>query len=145
MSSPYAEALGGLVSQVYDYTKEQLQLPSNSDMSRSNKCDQLTLNLYHALKRGGMVRRELHMTRSGLWHYVIAHTPIDSTPSDADVITDLTPWQYPESKRSGFLHAERQSLQEALIAANAPEWLVSLRGLATIIEPHTEKLTPFMK
>ena len=87
------------------------------------------------------VRRELHQTRSGFWHYVIAHADAGMLPSDEDVITDLSPWFFPGGDRyTGYLHAPRQEVMATLAAANIPAEQLSLRALSTVVLPHSEEL-----
>ncbi|HEV7453881.1 MAG TPA: hypothetical protein VGO07_01335 [Candidatus Saccharimonadales bacterium] len=141
------ETVHDLTPIIYEVTKEQLSMHPYADMSRSNRCHNLTLNLLRALDgRHIEARRELHKTSGGLWHYVIAHAPISAPPTETDIITDLNPWQFDDNpSHSGLLHAERHEVQAVLATEGAPEWFVSLRGLSTIAEAHTEVLTPFAK
>jgi hypothetical protein len=147
MNTPLSETVHGLAPAIYEATREELILHPYTDMSRSNRCHNLTLNLFRALDgRHIEARRELHQTPEGLWHYVIVHAPTNTPPSETDVITDLTPWQFEGAPpHSGLLHAGRREAQEILATAGAPEWFVSLRGLSTIVEAHTMALTPFVR
>ncbi|MDL2342392.1 MAG: hypothetical protein QFB87_04930 [Patescibacteria group bacterium] len=139
--------LQDVVPQIYADNIERLQLPMYSDMSRGNKCDRLTFDLHEALtSRGLPSRRELHKVADGRWHFVIAHAAVNAEPAATDLITDLTPWQVEMANRgSGFLHQDREAIMTTLQAAGAPEWFVSLRGIATIAERHTTRLTPFSR
>jgi hypothetical protein len=116
-------------------------------MSHSNNCSHLTLSLYGLLgQRGVESRRELHQNAEGFWHYVIVHAPVDSVPSETDTITDLNPWQYITTNgHIGFLHGQRNAVEEILGKTDSPDWFISLRGLATITKAHSLKLTPFSK
>lgn len=131
-----------IVPDLYEACREELGAYPYTDLSGSNQCHILTRELYTALKNRGIEsRRELHQIPDGRWHFVIAHTPIDQAPSQADVITDLNPWQY-NGGHNGYLHADRLWIQKKLGYANAPAWFVSLRGVATITKPHTEEFMP---
>ena len=145
MPSSVEAIVSEIVPFIYEDTRERLSLPPHTDVSRSNHCHSLTRSLHEALvSRDLEARRELHHTPDGFWHYVIAHAPRDAEPSETDIITDLNPWQFSGGKqRSGYLHTERSSVQEVLAAAEAPEWFISLRGIETIIEAHTDDLHPF--
>jgi hypothetical protein len=139
-------AVNELAPQVFAATIEALDLPFNTDMTRSNRCDRLTLEMYSALGAQGLeARRELHRTADGLWHYVIAHASPDAEPSQQDIVSDFNPWQWGATHRSGVLHGKRLAVQETLGEAGAPAWFVSLRGIATIVEAHTLKLNPFRR
>jgi hypothetical protein len=148
MSSELHPILNELVPVIYDVTREQLQLPQATNMAASNQCNNLTLNLYQALDgRNIPARRESHFVpgREPLWHYVINHS-VETLPSEEDLITDLNPWQFDgKHGHRSFLHAERGEVKEILRQEGAPEWFISLRGLATIKDVHTEKLTPFVR
>jgi hypothetical protein len=141
-----AVAVQELATVVYAENVVALSMPPHTDLSRGNRCDRLTLDMLAALDTQGFdVRRELHQTPDGLWHYMIAHAAPDAAPSQRDVVTDLNPWQYGNPKRTGLLHGERTDVQVALAEAGAPAWFVSLRGIATIVTPHTTQLTPFIR
>lgn len=148
MSAELHPLLNELVPVIYDVTRGQLAMPAGINMAETNQCHYLTLNLYHALEgRSLPARRESHFINQEepLWHYVIAHE-MGSIPTDEDIITDLNPWQF-DAKNSHrtFLHGERGAVQEVLRHSGAPEWFISLRGLATIADTHTEKLMPTVR
>lgn len=128
-----------LVPEIYATSRRMLRQPASVDVSRSNQCHALTLDLFNALKdRGIPVRRELHQQGRN-WHYVINHSPT-GTPSDRDVITDLTPWQIVEDRGyTGHLHGERRKVQQILSGAGADAGYVALRGIATITRAHDER------
>ncbi len=136
--------IADLVPQIYDSSVREFRYPSPVDMSRSDKCHTMTLDLFRALgSRGISVRRELHQTTEGYWHYIINHN-VTTNPSDTDTITDLNPWAFPDSApHTGYLHGERHYIQDILRTAGAPETYVALRGLATITALHSERLLPF--
>jgi hypothetical protein len=136
------------------YKDVGLTIPDNNyrHMSESRHCSGLTLRLLNKLQTPA--RREMHETggRRQAWHFIIAHTPIDQPPSEDDVITDLNPWQEnvtgwdfkARSSQSGYLHGPRGEVMEKLREAQAPEWHISLRGLATLTAAHTRCLTPYL-
>lgn len=129
---------------IYQATREMLDVHPHTDMSHSNRCDRLTLHMYEALSnRGHAVRRELHQSADGLWHFLLAHESIETPPSDADLVTCLNPWQYGAPARlTGPLHGERGIVQETLRVHQAPEWFISLRGVETITQVHSTQLAP---
>lgn len=131
-----------LVAEIYASSIREFR-HIDPDMSRSNKCHTLTLDLFRALQKKGItVRRELHETPDGFWHYVINHS-LTPKPSGRDIITDLNPWDFPGSEpHTGFLHGARDHIQKKLLAAGADIEYVALRGVATITAIHSEKLTP---
>jgi hypothetical protein len=145
MTTELSGTVNTIVPMLFEATREQLQLPPYTDMSHSNRCDRLSLNGYAAFTgRHLPVRRERHdiqIEGENLWHYVLAHTPEQAAPTHADIITDFNPWQF-EARRAhaGILHGPRDEVQQMLADAGAPEWFVSLRGLATITTAHTTVL-----
>jgi hypothetical protein len=144
--TPVAAHVRELIPMVNNDVIERLGLHPHTDMSRSNQCGKLTLSLYGALvPRDITSRRELHLLSEypENYHYLIAHVPAEETPSDRDIITDLNPWQFTDSGRSGYLHDERHIVQEILADAGAPEWFVAMRGISSIAEIHTSSLSPF--
>ena len=142
-----SETVRSTVPFVYDETKDRLSLHPHTDMSRSNVCHHLTLGLLGALNgRKLPARREQHEDGEGRWHYLIAHLPTEAMPSPRDLITDLNPWQFDgRVPQRGYLHGERQEVQDILAAAGAPDWFVGLRGVATITRAHTLQLTPYSR
>lgn len=122
---------------------KQLGAPHFADQSAGNQCHQMTYIMEAALRnRGHDVARELHRDDSGNWHYLIRHTAPDSLPTDADIITDLNPWQWAKglSKGKGLLHAPRTEVIDTLREAGAPDFFVALRSLATIVKAHEPNL-----
>jgi hypothetical protein len=124
---------------------DQLGLPPLTDMSRNNFCHEQTLALYNNLHTRGLEsRRELHQNNQG-WHFIIAHAATNSEPSDSDIMTDMNPWQYAGTQAgSGHLHLPRHELMTVLANAGAPEYFVSLRGLATVTQAHTMRMNPYI-
>jgi hypothetical protein len=98
-----------LANRVFRDSVSEFEYHPNTDMTRSGKCHTMTRDLMAHLQSGSMsVRRELHMTLSGLWHYVLVHSPIDAPALPSDVITDLNPWYFDGGERfTGFMHATR--------------------------------------
>jgi hypothetical protein len=114
------------------------------DMSSSNLCGSLTTNFQALMTEAGLTtRRELHMTRNGIWHFVVAHANPDASPSEDDLISDLNPWQFmPARPVIGALHATRAAVEKRLWREAAPDWFISLRGLSTIRALHTDVRKP---
>lgn len=130
----------GITSEIYKSSIEEFGLAAGTDMSRSDKCHTLTYDLMSQLQVGGYpVRRELHMDEADNWHYIIAHGR--GEPSDLDIITDLNPWFFGgDAAAQGPLHGVRSEVMDILRYSNVDEQYVALRGLTTIILPHTEKI-----
>lgn len=127
-----------IVPEMYLEMAAQMNRPPHTNMAQSNQCHVLTRGLHNALHgRGLIARREYHSLEDGRWHYLIAHHDADTQPSDTDIITDLNPWQFmPGRTNRTFLHGERREIQEMLRDTGAPEWFISLRGIATIAKTH---------
>lgn len=122
---------------------EQLGAPHYTDQSAGNQCHQMTYLIEAALRsRGHEVGRELHRDDSGNWHYLLRHTPTESTPTETDLITDLNPWQWAKglSKGRGLLHAPRHEVMETLRDAGAPDYFIALRSLTTLVKAHEPHL-----
>jgi hypothetical protein len=130
---------------VYADSIREFQMRPDTDMSRSTKCHTMTLDMLRHLESGNIaVRRELHVTAKGLWHFVLAHTELDAEPTDSDIITDLNPWIFnPDKRYAGPLHAPRDEMQRTLYEAGAPASWIALHGLETVAVAHTKALTPF--
>jgi hypothetical protein len=145
MFKPVSEVVRSVVPMVYDGVKDELQIHPYTDMSRSNVCHHLTLGLLGVLNRRHLpARREEHIDDDARWHYLIAHTSAQQEATPNDIITDLNPWQFDGTvPRRGYLHGERQEVQDVLATAGAPDWFISLRGVATIKRAHTLALSPF--
>lgn len=126
---------------------EQLGQPYWKDQSAGNQCHALTRHALIAMEyRGIPVRRELHRDREN-WHYILAHTPEGTEPSDDDMITDFNPWQFYSLDRNrftgigkGMLHMPRAELMHKLEAEGAPDFFVALRSIQTIVKSHEPKL-----
>jgi hypothetical protein len=141
--SESAGIAGELIPTVYSDSIQEFGLHSSTDMSRSDKCHTMTLDLLGHLQAGGMhIRRELHQTPTGLWHYVLAHAAVDAEPSKEDIITDLNPWNYDPGGAAftGYLQGPRYKVEVSLRMAGAPEEHIALRGLSTLVAAHTDKL-----
>lgn len=112
--------------------------------SRGNRCDLLTKSILGVFSpRGLSVRRELHQTEGGMWHFVIAHGSPDSTPSNSDELLDMNPWQFNASlPQKGPLIGIRSDVMETLRSAGAPEEIIALRAIKTITHPHVEDKNP---
>ncbi|GEM_PF-2627456 len=138
----HSQEVARLVPLIYEASIGEFGLHPNTDMSRSNKCHTLTKDMLLALRCEEIaVRRELHKDASGLWHYIIAHTDVETPPSDEDIITDINPWCFSGGEAyTGYLHAPRQEVMATLAAADLSAEQVSLRGLSTIVLAHTEDL-----
>ncbi len=134
--------VGDIVPSLYADRSRRSGRPASSDMSRSDECHLLTRDLWDALRtRGIPARRELHVA-NGVWHFVIAHNPVDTEPRPDNVITDLNPWRgISDASRTGYLHGLRSEVQDLLLEAGCPEELVALRGVGTITEAHTMQYT----
>lgn len=137
--------IADIVPDMYYDLRERLRLPLNTNMASSNQCHVLTKGLSTALSlRGIEHRREYHETPDDdPFHFVIAHTPRDSDPSDSDLITDLNPWQFlpSASVHHTYIHAPRHELMQRLADAGAPDYFIALRGLETIVHAHTDMPT----
>jgi hypothetical protein len=83
------------------------------------------------------------MTSNGIWHFLIAHAGPEAAPSEDDLVSDLNPWQFmPERPVIGALHGPRAAVEKRLQLEGAPDWFISLRGLWTIRELHTNARKP---
>jgi hypothetical protein len=134
-----------VVPQMYEDFLTDFQYPFGTNPAATNQCHILTKTLHIALQNRGIeTRRELHRTEDGLWHFLVAHTPADAEPSEDDVVTDLNPWQFMESAPGHytFIHDSRQAVMEKLAREGAPDYFISLRGLATIVKSHVEETMP---
>lgn len=132
-----------IVPNLYDSVASDFQYPPGVNLAGSNQCHVLSKGLWLALDaRGIRSRRELHQDDEGLWHYVVAHTPLDAQPSEDDIVTDLNPWQFMDRPplHYTYLHESRQDLMDRLASEGAPDYFVALRGLATVVMPHTDSL-----
>lgn len=89
-------------------------------------------------------RREYHRDDEGIWHFVVAHGPVDAAPSHDDIITDLNPWQFMEHAPGNYtyLHASRGEIMDRLEKEGAPDYFIALRSLETIVHAHTDMLQP---
>lgn len=146
MSNLAEHYVAQLVPEIYTNSIVEFRYPGGTDMSRSNKCHTLTLDLMRALHKIDIpARRELHKDPfSGVWHYVIAHGTIEAEPTNEDVITDLNPWLFPNDGRSsGYLHAPRTEVMARLKTAGMSAQDVALRALETIVLPHSTNLLSF--
>lgn len=140
-----APLLTEIIPELYEAQRQRHHMPYGVDLSRSNLCHELTLDLYQALSARGLpVRREFHyQARTRLWHFVVAHSSERSQPSSQETITDLCPWQFhAERPGRGYLHAPRPALQERLRRAGTPAQALALYDLDTIIIPHTTEPWP---
>ena len=118
-------------------------MPAGTDLSRSNKCHILTLSLFRALNNRHLpARREGHYDRqTGMWHFIIAHSSVGTTPAPSDLVTDLTPWQFPAKRKgTGYLHGTREAVQQTLRRADTEPGCMGLLDITTIATPHTERL-----
>lgn len=136
-----------IIPPMYQDIKTDFDMPPTSNLAASNQCHVLSKGLWIALNsRKIESRREYHKTpNEAPWHFMIAHTPIDAEPSDDDLITDLNPWHYMNGRAPinySYLHAPRGEVMERLRAEGAPEYIVALRGLSTIVRAHTEVAHP---
>lgn len=141
--------VSSVVPRIYSDLARELRAPTGTDISRQPKCHVLTHDLLVDLRARGLpCRRELHTVAidsrpDPIWHYVIAHVEQEAEPTELDIITDLTPWQFEKTGAySGFLHATRQRVQDTLRRALMPEPAVALRGIQTIALQHTERIVP---
>ena len=125
---------------IYTASAKEFGLAPGTDVSHSNKCHTLTLDLMNELQRSGYpIRRELHMDAIGNWHYIVAHSEDD--PTDQDIITDMNPWFYSDNDAAtGLLHGERTEVMDILRDSGVHAGFIALRSLATIILPHTKEL-----
>lgn len=122
---------------------EAMGLAPGYDQTRGNRCDKLTFGVMQALQSQGLVlRRELHKDDAGNWHYLLAHEVPDATPTNADLISDLNPWQW-RDYGGGILHAPREEVMARLRDEGAPAHFVALRSIATIAERHDTRPNPF--
>jgi hypothetical protein len=126
-----------IMPDLYYYERMRANLHPNTDLSHSNRCHILSIELFRALDaRNIECRRELHKVNDA-WHYVVATASPTEPPSQQDLIVDPNPWQFePTAKHSGFLYDSRINVQVKLGEAGAPEWFVGLRGIASIVEAH---------
>ncbi|MGK2896688.1 MAG: hypothetical protein ACSLEY_03765 [Candidatus Saccharimonadales bacterium] len=133
-----------IVPPMFEAIVQDRQYPTGYNMAGSNQCHVLTKGLLIALEScGELARREFHTIDEGkIWHYVIAHMPIDVEPTDKDIITDLNPWQFMRDTRAGgtFLHGSRLEVMDRLYQAGAPDYFIALRGLSTIAQAHKVEL-----
>lgn len=134
-----------IVPQLYDSVATDFQYPPGMNPAGSNQCHVLSKGLWIALNNRGIeTRRERHVAENGDWHYLLAHSAIDSEPSDHDIITDLNPWQFmprPDSSL-GHLHGTRAEVTGAMEARGASSHVRSLRLLSTLTLAHTVELMP---
>ncbi len=134
-----------IVPHLYDSVATDFHFPSGTNLAGSNQCHVLSKGLWIALNNRGIeTRRERHEAQNGDWHYLLAHAPVDSEPSENDVITDLNPWQFmsrPDSSL-GHLHGTRQEVTNAMEARGASGHVRSLRLLSTLTLAHTVELMP---
>jgi hypothetical protein len=145
-----SQELREFTQEAYDLTRASVGVDEGGvggpalDMSSSNLCSFLTTNFQALMTETGLTtRRELHMTRNGVWHFVVAHANPDASPSEDDLISDLNPWQFmPERPVIGALHGTRAAVEKRLQLEGAPDWFISLRGLSTIRELHTDVRKP---
>ncbi|MDQ5958764.1 MAG: hypothetical protein QG562_583 [Patescibacteria group bacterium] len=115
------------------------------DQTRGNLCHLLTYYVFERLKIEGLVaRRELHMDANRVWHFLIAHSDANATPTESDIISDLNPWQGHYSG-TGILHGSRSYVIDTLRTRGLPESHIALRGLKTIKVAHDLRLNPFSK
>ena len=128
-----------IIPGMYENIAQTQGYPMGYNLAGSNQCHVLSKGLYLALKTRNLEsRREYHRLDDDTWHYVVAHTPEDAVPTEDDIITDLNPWQY-LGQRAGnlsYLHGTRQEVMDILRAHEAPDYIVSLRGLATVAKAH---------
>lgn len=127
-----------LIPSLYEERAEAMGRPAWIDLSHSHQCQPLTFDLMTALhNRGVVVRRELHKDDAGNWHYLLAHSDIDSRPSKDDIVTDVNPWQWTDdTKYKGPLHASREEVMDVLHDAGAPAFFIALRSLQTVVKSH---------
>jgi hypothetical protein len=129
-------AVAQIVPAMFDSIRQDFQLPIHTNLAASNQCHVLTKGLHIALSGRNLdARREFHQDEEGIWHYLIAHHPMDSLPRDDDIITDLNPWQFMQKNLSPnftYLHGERGEIMDRLASEGAPDYFIALRGLATI-------------
>lgn len=139
------ETVPRIVSAMFSDIQENSPHP-RMNPAASNQCHVLTRQLRGALDhRGIQTRREFHkLPLENVWHFVIAHSAIDTPPSDDDLITDLNPWQFMERAPAHytFLHAPRGEVMERLRQEGAPDYFVALCGLETIVHAHTDMSHP---
>lgn len=136
-----------IVPLLYEGVITDFRMPAGTNLAASNQCHVLTKELFEGLQhRRIQARREFHQLPDEMpWHFVIAHTPLDAEPTEDDIITDLNPWQFMNGKTPAnytYLHAPRGEVMERLQDEGAPEYIVALRGLSTIVHSHTEVMTP---
>ena len=108
---------------------------ASTDQSSGSRCYIQTRSFQlRAEAHGILLRRELHRDELGNWHYVIAHSPPDTEPTETDTITDLNPWQFSKGKiQKGLLHGPRAVVMEALQEEGASDIVLALRGLETLV------------
>lgn len=137
VESHFAEVSQGL--------NESLGLNHAYDQTKGNRCDLLTQAVMQRMANLDRIvlRRELHQNDTGDWHYMLAHEPIDTEPTNNDLMSDLNPWQWSERGR-GILHMPRGELMEFLTSQGAPEHFVALRAVETIVKAHDTRSNPFI-
>ena len=137
-----SQTLAEVIPEMYHDLRDNMRMPVSTNMAGSNQCHVLTRALSTALtNRGINHRREYHETSGDdPFHFVIAHTPGEAEPSEADLITDLNPWQFLPMVPLGYtyIHAPRHEVMQQLAEAGAPDYFVALRGLETIVHAHTD-------
>jgi hypothetical protein len=144
MSNPEQTRLtiAELVPTIYEDAIKRWKMHPSTDLSRSGKCSQLTIDLAIKLWKLDLPhRRELHRLpeEPNYFHFVIAHSQDDPTPQDA--ITSMNPWGYEDGDRfTGHLHGPRDWVRQVLHDAGAPEQFVAIHGIETIVKPHTMEL-----
>ncbi len=134
------QVVGEIIPPMYDNIAQDMRYPRGYNLAASNQCHILSKGLHVSLTgRGIEARREYHEVDDGnVWHYVIAHTPEDAVPTEEDIITDLNPWQYMDSAPGHltYLHGPRQEVMDILSKHDAPDYIIALRGLETVVEAH---------
>jgi hypothetical protein len=131
------ELLNNIVPELYAAIIETNGLPPHFNVAQSNLCQHLSKDLVAALvTRDLSAQREYHeLNDKSSWHFMVAHHDADTLPSDADIVTDLNPWQYMTQRTTDtFLHGERGQVMDILRSRGAPDWFVSLRGIHTIAQ-----------
>lgn len=145
--SEISRIVSEIVPPMYEDIRVDFGYPTPANMAGSNQCHVLSKGLWLCLdNRNIQSRREYHkLANDDPWHFVVAHTPLDAEPTEDDIITDLNPWQYMGTAippTYSYLHGPRGEVMERLQAEGAPDYIVALRGLSTIVRSHTTVAHP---
>jgi hypothetical protein len=132
-----------VIEDTYREVDQRFDYHDFADLSRSNLCSALTDTFFRRI--GGVgVRRELLMCNksAAYWHFLIVHSL--SEPSETDVVTDLSPWQFSSDvpENTGYFHGPRLELIRRLQEADTRWQRIETVRSTSVVSPHTLAIAP---